>query len=74
MFYASVVFNDDSAAFRAALKDPIRADDDLELVGSAAEATDDLRLASELHPDVFIADREMPLGRRSPRCSAGHRA
>jgi DNA-binding NarL/FixJ family response regulator len=57
-----VLVADDSPVFRAALEELIRSDAGLELVGSATEASDAVRLANELLPDVVITDLEMPGG------------
>jgi DNA-binding NarL/FixJ family response regulator len=57
-----VLVADDSPIFRAALEDLIRSDAGLEWVGSATDATNAVRLAEELLPDVVITDLEMPGG------------
>ncbi|MFD9575781.1 response regulator transcription factor [Streptomyces sp. NPDC059982] len=53
---------DDNAMLRAALADVVRAQDDLALVGSAADAAEAIRLATALLPHVVVLDVRFPGG------------
>ncbi|HYY10372.1 MAG TPA: response regulator transcription factor [Kineosporiaceae bacterium] len=55
-----VVLVDDQELFRAGIQVIIDAANDLEVVGSAADGVDGLRLVDELAPDVVLMDIHMP--------------
>jgi DNA-binding NarL/FixJ family response regulator len=55
-----VVVADDNASVREGLREVISAEDDLELVGVAADGADALRLITEERPDLVVLDNEMP--------------
>lgn len=51
---------DDHALVREAVADQLSREEDFEVVGTASEAGDVLRMAPELKPDVVIMDIDMP--------------
>jgi DNA-binding NarL/FixJ family response regulator len=55
-----VVVADDNASVREGLREVISAEDDLDLVGVAADGADALRLITEQRPDLVVLDNEMP--------------
>lgn len=55
-----VVIADDNASVREGLREVIAAEDDLDLVGVAADGVEAARLISEQRPDLVILDNEMP--------------
>src|SRR5437773_5103842 len=55
-----VVIADDNASVREGLREVISAEDDLVLVGVAADGAEALRLITELHPDLAVLDNDMP--------------
>jgi DNA-binding NarL/FixJ family response regulator len=57
----TLLIADDHAVVRAGLSQLIDALVDVELVGTAADGEEVLRLCSTLQPDVVLMDLEMPL-------------
>jgi DNA-binding NarL/FixJ family response regulator len=55
-----ILIADDHAVVRSGLRELLRADPDLEVVGEAADGTETLRLAETLHPDTVLLDITMP--------------
>jgi signal transduction histidine kinase len=58
----TVLIAEDEPAVRAALSDLIEIEDELQLVGAAADAQEAIDLAREHHPDVALVDVKMPAG------------
>jgi DNA-binding NarL/FixJ family response regulator len=58
---ASVLVVDDQALLRVAFSSLIDAEDDLEVVGEAADGRQAVELAARLSPDVVVMDVRMPL-------------
>lgn len=56
-----VLVVDDQALFRSALAILLTLEDDIEVVGQAADGVDAVRAASALSPDVVLLDLHMPL-------------
>ncbi|QZY28211.1 response regulator [Nocardioides coralli] len=57
-----VVVADDNELLRAGLVTVLDSDDDLEVVGQAADGPHAVRLVHELEPDIVLMDVEMPGG------------
>ena len=55
-----VLLADDQALVRAGFRALLEAEDDIEIVGEAADGGDAVRLAQQLHPDVVLMDIRMP--------------
>ncbi len=55
-----VLIVDDQAPFRAAMKAVLRRTDEFELVGEAANGSEAVSLADELHPALVLMDINMP--------------
>jgi len=58
----TVLIAEDEPGVRAALSDLISIEDELELVGAAADAQEAIDMAREHFPDVALLDVKMPLG------------
>jgi len=56
-----VVIADDQALVRAGFTALLDAQDDISVVGEAANGEEALRLAREMHPDVMLMDIRMPV-------------
>ena len=56
-----VLVVDDQELLRSAFKSVIDAEDDMEVVGEAAEGTEAVRLATSASPDVVVMDVSMPV-------------
>jgi CheY-like chemotaxis protein len=56
----TVVIADDHAGFRCALESLIRSAGDLELIGSACDGAEAVRLTTQLMPHVVVMDLTMP--------------
>lgn len=57
----SVVLADDQAMFRAGLRALLGAEDDIHVVGEAADGAQTLALVRRLRPDVVVMDIRMPV-------------
>ena len=57
----SVLVVDDEALLRTAFSSLINAEDDLEVVGEAADGRQAVHLATGLAPDVVVMDVRMPV-------------
>ncbi len=57
----SVLVVDDEALLRTAFSSLINAEDDLEVVGEAADGRQAVQLATSLSPDVIVMDIRMPV-------------
>jgi DNA-binding NarL/FixJ family response regulator len=55
-----VVIADDNASVREGLREVIAAEDDMVLVGVAADGAEALRLITEHRPDLAVLDNDMP--------------
>ncbi|MGD1148845.1 MAG: response regulator transcription factor [Thermoanaerobaculaceae bacterium] len=55
-----ILIADDHAVVRSGLREVLRTDPDLEVVGEAEDGTETLRLAGTLHPDMILLDITMP--------------
>ncbi|MGA8034749.1 MAG: response regulator transcription factor [Candidatus Acidiferrales bacterium] len=62
-----VIIADDFDAVRRTLRGLLKAADDIELVGEAADYAETLRLVEQLHPEVVVMDLHMPV---PPRMTA----
>jgi signal transduction histidine kinase len=58
----TVLIAEDEPSVRAALSDLIEIEDELQLVGAAADAQEAIDLAREHRPDVALVDVKMPAG------------
>ncbi|MEK6208526.1 MAG: response regulator [Chloroflexota bacterium] len=56
-----LVIADDNVSVREGLREMISAEEDLSLVGVAADGAEALRLITEHRPDVVVLDNEMPM-------------
>lgn len=56
-----VLIVDDAATIRSALKIMIRREKDMEVVGTAANGLDAVRMVAETQPDIVLMDIEMPV-------------
>ena len=57
-----VLIADDHGVLRAGLRALLNSEQEMEVVGEAADSEQTLRLAEELHPDVVLMDLNMPKG------------
>lgn len=55
-----VAIADDSAVFRAALRSFLLNEEDIDVVGEAADGAEALRLVEEIAPDILLLDMRMP--------------
>jgi CheY-like chemotaxis protein len=55
-----LVIADDNASVREGLREVISAEDDMTLVGVAADGAEALRLVTEKRPDLVLLDNDMP--------------
>ena len=55
-----ILIADDHAVVRSGLRELLRADPNLEVVGEAEDGMETLRLAETLHPDTVLLDISMP--------------
>jgi len=55
-----VLIVDDSSAVRDGLQSILRAHPDIEVVGEAANGSEAIIKAEQLHPDVILMDAQMP--------------
>ena len=67
-----VLIADDHPVVRQGLRVLLEVQEDLEVVGEAADGAEALRLAAELAPDVIVLDLKMP-GRKGPDVITGVR-
>ncbi|MGF2688476.1 two-component system response regulator NarL [Marinobacter sp. DUT-3] len=57
---ASILLIDDHPLLRQGIKQLIEMEDDMQVVGEASNATDGIRIATELEPDLILMDLNMP--------------
>lgn len=55
-----ILLGDDHAVLRAGLKILLNAEEDLEVIGEAADGVEVIEKAAELHPDLVLLDLSMP--------------
>jgi LuxR family maltose regulon positive regulatory protein len=60
MGFMDILLVDDHAATREEMVSLIEEEDDLDVVGQAADGEEGVRLARERHPDVVVMDVVMP--------------
>jgi len=56
-----VLIADDHAMFRQGVKEMLRTDEDIEVIGEAENGKEAVELAERMRPDVVLLDVEMPL-------------
>jgi DNA-binding NarL/FixJ family response regulator len=56
----TVVLADDHALVRRGLEKLLGADPDIEVIGTASDGREAIKLVAELHPDVVLMDLQMP--------------
>lgn len=57
---ASILLIDDHPLLRQGIKQLIEMESDMAVAGEASNATDGIRLATELEPDLILMDLNMP--------------
>ncbi len=61
---ASILLIDDHPLLRQGIKQLVEMESDMVVAGEASNATDGIRLATELEPDLILMDLNMPRSQR----------